>query len=129
MESCGRKSGGRWKLSWNPAGKGQGGYHIGGYERYFEKNGKKYHHIIDPSTGYPAENGLTSVTIVSDDGTLADGLSTSLFIMGKEKAEKFWKKYNDKFDVILLTDDEQLYVSEGIADDFQSDYKVNVMKK
>ena len=98
----------------------------GGYERYFEKNGKKYHHIIDPSTGYPAENGLTSVTIISDDGTLADGLSTSLFIMGKEKAEKFWKKYNDKFDVILLTDDEQLYVSEGIADDFQSDYKVNV---
>ena len=101
----------------------------GGYERYFEKNGKKYHHIIDPSTGYPAENGLTSVTIVSDDGTLADGLSTSLFIMGKEKAEKFWKKHSDKFDVILLTDDDQLYVSEGIADDFQSDYKVNVMKK
>ena len=101
----------------------------GGYERYFEKNGKNYHHIIDPSTGYPAENGLISVTIVSDDGTLADGLSTSLFIMGKEKAEKFWKKYSDKFDVILLTDDDQLYVSEGIADDFQSDYKVNIMKK
>lgn len=101
----------------------------GGYERYFEENGKSYHHIIDPSTGYPAENGLTSVTIVSSDGTLADGLSTSLFIMGKEKAEKFWKKYSDKFDVILLTDDDQLYVSEGIADDFQSDYEVHVMKK
>ena len=101
----------------------------GGYERYFEEDGVTYHHIIDPATGYPAENGLTSVTIVSDDGTLADGLSTSLFIMGKEKAEKFWKKYSDKFDVILLTDDDQLYVSEGIADDFQSDYKVNIMKK
>ena len=96
---------------------------------YFEQDGVTYHHIIDPKTGYPAENGLTSVTIVSDDGTLADGLSTSLFIMGKEKAEKFWKKYSDKFDVILLTDDDQLYVSEGIADDFQSDYKVNIMKK
>lgn len=83
----------------------------GGYERYFEKNGKKYHHIIDPATGYPAENGLTSVTIVSDDGTLADGLSTSLFIMGKEKAEKFWKKYSDKFDVILLTDNLTLKVT------------------
>ena len=96
---------------------------------YFEQDGVTYHHIINPKTGYPAENGLTSVTIVSDDGTLADGLSTSLFIMGKEKAEKFWKKYSDKFDVILLTDDNQLYVSEGIADDFQSDYKVNIMKK
>lgn len=101
----------------------------GGYERYFEQDGKKYHHIIDPSTGYPAENGLTSVTIVSDDGTLADGLSTSLFIMGKDKAEAFWKKNSDKFDTILLTDDNKLYVSEGIADKFESDYDVHVMKK
>lgn len=101
----------------------------GGYERYFEQDGKKYHHIIDPATGYPAENGLTSVTIVSDDGTLADGLSTSLFIMGKDKAEAFWKKNSDKFDTILLTDDNELYVSEGIADKFETDYDVHVMKK
>ena len=57
----------------------------GGYERYFEQDGVTYHHIIDPKTGYPAESGLVSVTIVSTDGTLADGLSTSLFIMGWQK--------------------------------------------
>ena len=56
-------------------------------------------------------------------------LSTSLFIMGKDKAEAFWKKNSDKFDTILLTDDNELYVSEGIADKFESDYDVHVMKK
>ena len=64
----------------------------GGYERCFEKTEKVYHHIIDPATGYPANAGLKSVTIVSEDGTLADGLSTSLFIMGLEKAENYWRE-------------------------------------
>ena len=101
----------------------------GGYERYFEENGITYHHIIDPATGYPARSGLKSVTIVSDDGTLADGLSTSLFIMGKDKACDFWKEHSDKFDMILMTDDNELYVSEGIADVFSSDLTTNIVKK
>lgn len=101
----------------------------GGYERYFEKDGVTYHHIIDPSTGYPAENGLISVTIVSADGTLADGLSTSLFVMGKDKAVDYWRAHSDEFDMILLTDDEQLYVSEGIKDSFTSDRDVNIVEK
>ena len=101
----------------------------GGYERYFEEDGKTYHHIIDPATGYPAESGLKSVTIVSDDGTLADGLSTSLFIMGQEKACDFWKEHSDKFDMILMTDDNELYVSEGIADAFSSDLTTHVVEK
>lgn len=96
----------------------------GGYERYFEKNGKVYHHIIDPATGYPANAGLKSVTIVSEDGTLADGLSTSLFIMGLEKAENYWRENSDKFDVIFLTDDNKQYVTEGIYKDYSSDNKV-----
>ena len=101
----------------------------GGYERYFEKDGVTYHHIIDPATGYPAENGLVSVTIVSTDGTLADGLSTSLFVMGKDKAVDYWKAHSDEFDMILLTDDEKLYVSEGIKDSFTSDREVEIIKK
>lgn len=101
----------------------------GGYERYFEQDGKTYHHIIDPSTGYPANNGLSSVTIVSDDGTLADGLSTSLFIMGPEKAEKYWKEHSEEFDTILVKDDGSVLVSEGIEKNFTSDSKVRIIKK
>ncbi len=57
----------------------------GGYERYFEENGVRYHHIIDPSDGMPADSGLTSVSIVSSDGTLADALSTSLLLWEKKR--------------------------------------------
>ena len=88
----------------------------GAYERNFEQNGIVYHHIIDPRTGYPAESGLSSVTIVSDDGTLADGLSTALFIMGKEAAVEFWRSRRDDFDMVLLADDGAVTVSAGIAD-------------
>lgn len=101
----------------------------GGYERYFEKDGVTYHHIIDPATGYPAENGLISVTIVSADGTLADGLSTSLFVMGKDKAIDYWKTHSDEFDMILLTDDEKLYVSEGLKNNFTSDMEIEIVEK
>ena len=101
----------------------------GGYERYFEKDGKTYHHIIDPSTGYPAESGLLSVSIVSEDGTLADGLSTALFVMGKEKAEKYWKKNSKYFDAVFFTTDHKLYVTEGIAKDFSSEKEFEVIKK
>ncbi len=71
----------------------------------FEQDGRTYHHIIDPKTGYPVENGLISVSIVTADGTLADGLSTSVFIMGKEAATEYWRNHSDEFDMILMTDD------------------------
>lgn len=99
----------------------------GGYERYFEQDGKTYHHIIDPRTGYPSDSGLLSVTIVSDDGTLADGLSTSLFIMGKDQAAEYWRAHSDEFDYILMDENNEIYITEGIADSFESDYETHVV--
>lgn len=101
----------------------------GGYERYFEQDDTTYHHIIDPATGRPADNGLVSVTIVSADGTLADGLSTSLFIMGKDEAIEYWRAHSSEFDIILMDTDEVLWVSEGIAGSFESDYEVRIVEK
>ena len=93
----------------------------GAYERNFEKDGVTYHHIIDPATGKPSNSGLTSVTIVSKDGTLADGLSTSLFVMGKDKAIAYWKQHADEFDTILVDKDRNVYITEGIVGNFSPD--------
>ena len=102
----------------------------GGYERYFEENGIIYHHILDPRTGKPSESGLKSVSIISKDGTLADALSTSLFIMGEEKAIGYWKENGSNFDILLMTNDNRLLVSAGIKDKVISDnYKIEVINK
>lgn len=101
----------------------------GGYERFFEQDGEKWHHILDPKTGYPAQSGLTSVTIVSSDGTLADGLSTSLFVMGKEKALEYWRQNAEDFDVILVEEDGSITITEGIEDAFSSDREYAIEKE
>ncbi len=99
----------------------------GGYQRYFvDEDGNKHHHIIDPRTGSPSDSGLISVTIVSDDGLLADGLSTSLFIMGKDEAVNYWHEHSDEFDFVMVDSDGKIYVSKGIENNFSSelDYEI-----
>ena len=92
----------------------------GGYERYFTENNEKYIHILDPRTGYPASGDLLSVTIVSEDGTLADGLSTALYIMGYEKACSFWREHQEEFGMILITSDSELHVSEDLKEQLKT---------
>ena len=93
----------------------------GGYERYFEgPDGETYWHIMDPATGRPAKNGLISVTIIGESGLRCDALSTALFIMGEEKALSFWREHreHDMFDMVLVTEDNRILITEGIAGDF-----------
>ena len=85
----------------------------GGYERYFEQDGRVYHHILDPTTGYPAASSLESVTIVSRDGTLADALSTALFVKGFDGAVAFWRQHPETFEMVLVTED-GIYATDGL---------------
>lgn len=87
----------------------------GDYEKYFEKDGKRYHHILDANTGYPADSGLSSVTVVCDSGTLSDALSTACFILGEEKS----KELLDEYSAAAIFIDKDLNVSTYGEVDFE----------
>ncbi|MDF2524418.1 MAG: thiamine biosynthesis protein ApbE [Clostridiales bacterium] len=98
----------------------------GDYQRYFiDSNGKRHHHILDPSTGYPAESGLVSVTIVADSSTAADALSTILFIVGIEKGIRLLRQF-DRVEAILVDLDLQVYVTAGLKKCFQAGEGISV---
>lgn len=82
------------------------------YERCFEENGKFYHHILDPKTGYPYDNGLTQVTILSKDSVDGDGLSTACFALGLEKGMELLDSMEGVCG-IFMTGEGEIYCSEG----------------
>lgn len=85
----------------------------GAYQRYFERDGVRYHHIMDKRTGAPADSDLASVTVLSENGETADSLATALFVMGKERAVAF-ERENDDITCILIDKNGEIWTSEGI---------------
>ena len=84
------------------------------YQRYFEENGVRYHHIMDRRTGKPAENSLSSVTAICDEGWKADALATALYVMGEEKAVAFQKEHPE-IGIILIRKDGSFWQSDGVG--------------
>ena len=85
----------------------------GVYERCFEEGGVRYHHILDPRTGYPAESNVTSVTVVADSGTISDALSTACFILGySDESLALLKEYNAE--AIFINSNGQVYLTPGL---------------
>ncbi len=98
----------------------------GDYQRYFVgRNGKRYHHILDPSTGYPAESGLVSVTIVADSSMDADALSTILFVAGMEKGLELLRRFSGA-EAILVDIDLEVHVTAALKNCFQACEGINV---
>ena len=92
----------------------------GNYERCFTgADGKNYWHILDPADGYPADNGLVSVTVIGSSGADCDALSTALFVEGTEQAVAHWRKRDD-IELILVTSDGELLLTEGIAAQYKA---------
>jgi thiamine biosynthesis lipoprotein len=84
----------------------------GDYERYFEEDGRRYHHIIEPATGLPA-GGVHSATIVGPDAVLTDALSTSVFVLGVDQGLTLISTLPD-YEGIVIDADGRLFYSDGL---------------
>lgn len=103
----------------------------GDYQKFFYENGVKYHHILDPATGKPADSGLRSVTVVSQHrGAETDALSTALFVMGEKKGIE-WQQRHPDIGVIWMTRDNRLILTANLTDAFtpaaESPFTVSIL--
>lgn len=104
----------------------------GSYQRYFTADdGTKYHHLLDPETGKPVDNDLVSVTVICSDGTLADCLSTAMFVLGESKALQYWRDHGG-FDMIMINEDNEVICTGGLIEVFKltntDDYTVRMVE-
>jgi thiamine biosynthesis lipoprotein len=96
----------------------------GSYQRKFTDvtTGNTYHHILKPASGYPVSNNLVSVTIICKDGTMADCLSTAMFVLGEVQSLNYWRQYGKTdgggFDMVLITKDNRIICTKGLIEDF-----------
>ncbi len=90
----------------------------GDYERYFVRDGVRYHHLLSPDTGFPARTGLRAVAVVAGDGALADALSTALFVLGLDRGLALWREAGG-FEAVFVTDDRRLVATSGLRPSFR----------
>ncbi len=102
----------------------------GDYEKYFMADGTRYHHIVDPGSGYPAKSGLMSATVLTESSMDADALSTAAFVLGMERGMDLIEGFGNT-EAVFITDRREVFVTEGLKDDFYpvkeaGDYKFYV---
>ena len=95
----------------------------GAYQRYFEYKGTRYHHIIDPRSGYCAESGIASVTVISPSSMQADALSTAIFVMGKDGislCDNF-----DETDAFIIMENGEVITTEGFNEKYSAEILIS----
>jgi thiamine biosynthesis lipoprotein len=98
----------------------------GDYERYFfGRDGRRFHHILNPITGYPADSGLISVTVVTDSAMTADALSTAVFVAGLKRGLVMMEKYL-RTEAVLVDEKLRVYVTQGLRQCFQASAGINI---